>query len=314
MNILRWWLFLVCAAPLGAAERDFVKTFPAGASVAVDVETYRGAILVAESERREVKIAVRVEIGAEEEPDVEKLMDGFSFEANQAGHEVTIRVRHPRQSGARFVWNEDRQVLPTVRLTVPARCDLRLRTTQGAITVGNIAGRLQAENDSGDIFFRTVGGTVEIKSDTGQVVVSRCLGSLRVEVRQGLIQVGTVTGPCQLTNHSGEIEVQNPKGELKAYAEAGGVTVGVPADFAGPGEVRTSGGMIVAQVDPAASVRIEASASVLAKVQSQIPLKVEAGGADTRRLTGSLNGGNGRLTLRASGGDVRIVPREPGFE
>ncbi len=315
MLVLRLLVVLLpCVVVLRAAEREFVKTFPAGELVSIDVQTYRGAILVTESERPDVRVAVRVEIGGRDEADAEELMQGFVFAADQSGDTVTVRVRHPQQSGARFVWNEDRQVVPTLRIAAPARCNLTLKTGQGAINVGNLTGRHRVENDSGDVFLRTVGGDVAVKTNTGDVVVSRCIGSLRVELNQGQIQVGTVTGPCQLTNHSGEIEVQSPKGELTVRAKAGAVTVGIPRDFTGPGDVRTSGGVIVAQVDPAASVRIHATTSVLANVQSRVPFTVEAGALDSRRMTGMLNGGRAGLRLHASGGDVRIVPREPGFE
>lgn len=314
MNPLRSLLAfsLAFSAALGA-ERDVVRTFAVDPGCTVSIDTYRGGITVTESDAAEVRIAVRLEIGADDEAEAEQIMRGLQLEFTSSGDAVTMLARHPAETRVRFVWEERKQIEPTFRVTVPRQCNLKLRTLTGSVIVGNVVGNLEARAENGAVFFRNVSGSVFAAAEYGDVVVSHCVGSLTAQVLRGVIRVGTVTGRCDLRNASGDIEVMAAKSDIHAYAEAGNATIGVPRDFAGQGEIRTSGGNIVMSIDSAASCEIQSSTSWLGKIDCALPLVVQAGRNGTRKLVGRLNAGNGRLMLRASGGDIKLRPGETPF-
>jgi hypothetical protein len=173
--------------------------------------------------------------------------------------------------------------------------------------VGSITGRLHVRSETGDIFLRQVGGEVDATTDYGDLIVSGCVGSLKASVLRGTIRVGTMAGPCDLVNSSGDVEVMGAKGGGRVSAEAGNAIVTMARDFVGEMDVRTSGGAIFMNVDPAAKCDIEAKTSLFSHVDNRLPLQVLPGRASRRKLVGRLNGGGPEVRLHASGGDVRLA-------
>ncbi|PTX95796.1 hypothetical protein [Opitutus sp. ER46] len=295
-------------------ERRIERTFPAAVGGTLTIDTYRGAITVTEADTKEVQIAVTLNVAPESAVDVERILSRLKLDiSDEAGH-VRVVARHPHETKARFVWNDDDQIEPAFQVTVPAAFNLDLKTINGSVIVGNVTGRLRVALETGNIFVRRVGGDVDLATQFGDVIVSRCTGPLKARVLRGLIRVGTVTGATDLRNTSGDVEVMAAKADLQVYAEAGNAIVGFPRDFQGRAEVRSSGGSIGAKIDPAANCDLEAKAAWLGKVKTKVAFKTAPGGVGERKLAGRLNAGGPRIVLRASGGSVLIEPGESPFE
>ncbi len=297
-----------------AAERDVVRTFPVQPGCSVAIETYGGAITVTEADEPQVRVAVHLEIGADTEPETERLLSHLDLALQAQGNAITVVAHDRAQTGVRFDWDERKQIEPTFRVTVPRRCSVDLKTRKGAIVVGNITGRLAAHAEAGDVFFRHVGGTVDAFTRDGDVVVSQCDGSLLAQTDHGTVRLGVVTGPCEVRADSGGIEIAEAKSELRAYAAAGDVTVGFPRDFSGHAEIKTAGGSIALKIDPAADADFEASTSWFGRVQCRLPVSVVSGANGERKLTARLNHGGSRIVVHASGGSVSIGPGDSPFE
>lgn len=305
---------LLPLAAIRAAERDIVRTFPVGPDCRVAIETFGGAITVTESDVPQVRVAVHLEIGADTDAEAEQLLSHLRLSFDERANHISVTARDPAQTGARFDWNERKQIEPTFRVTVPRRCDLDLRTRRGTIIVGNVTGRLLAHAEVGDVFFRHVGGSADASTDEGDVVVSQCDGSVVAQSRRGVVRLGVIQGACEVHDTNGGIEIMEAKGALTAFGEAASVTVGIPKDFAGGAEIKTSGGSVVLKIDPAANCEIDATASWLGHVGCRLPVKVIAGGSSRRKLDGRLNRGGPRIVAYAGGGDVTIVPGDSPFE
>lgn len=299
---------------VSAAERDIVKTVELPPGGMLKVETYRGAISVSEADANDVRIAIHLEIGAKDEAGAERLAASLKIETETTPSGAILRVRRPGESRAHFDWSDEKQIEPTLRLTVPRRCSLDLRTILGSIVVGRIEGTIVARTEKGDVFLRQVTGSADVATEFGDVVVSRCEGAVTARVLQGTVRLGTVTGRCDVRNSSGDVEVLAAKSEVRAYAEAGSAIIGFPRDFVGPAEIQTSGGNIIARIDPAANCEVHATSSLLARVEARLPVSVQSGRIGSRKLVARLNSGGAQLVLRASGGGVRIDPGETPFE
>ncbi len=297
----------------GAAERRFERTLPLAPGGRVVLDTYRGSITVEEGETPEVKLVADLEIDAATPAEIDRFFDAVQFSAEASPGAVTITARNPRDSRARFIWNEKLQVDLAFRLTVPRGSTLDLRTINGAIVVGNLAGHVKARAENGNITFRRIDGSVDAATQFGDIIVSRCLGPVHARVLRGLIRTGTIGGPSTLKNTSGDIEVMMARGPLDGYAEAGDLIVGFPHTIAGPADLVTSGGNVKVSIDPLAACDVRAS-SRWGRVASKLPLAVTDGATGTRRLSGRLNAGGPTLSLRADGGQVRIEPGETLFE
>lgn len=297
----------------GAAERRFERTLPLAPGGRVVLDTYRGSITVEEGETPDVRVVADLGIDAASDADFDRYFDAVEFSAVVGPGAVTITARNPRDSRARFIWDEKLQVDLAFHLVVPRGSTLDLRTINGAIAVGNFAGHVKARAENGGITFRRIEGSIDAATQFGDIIVSRCLGPVHARVLRGLIRTGTIGGPSKLKNTSGDIEVMMARGPLDGHAEAGDLIVGFPHTIAGPADLVASGGNVKVSIDPQAACEVRAS-SRWGRVASKLPLAVTDGAAGTRRLAGRLNAGGPTLSLRADGGQVRIEPGETLFE
>lgn len=307
-------IFFLAGFALAArgAERDVVRVFPVQPGAALKVDLYRGAVTVEESDAAEIRVEAHIEINTDSETKAERLVAALNFEVVADGNTVTVRAADPSGRGVRLALSDDPPVDLICRIVLPRQCDVDLRSHAGAITVGNLTGRIVVRTAKGNIFLRRIDGSVDARTDSGDVIVSRCSGAVVARTDGGVIRLGTVGGRAELHNTNGDIEVLAAAGGLDAIADAGDVTVGFPKGFSGDAKIKTAYGNITAKIDPAADCNVSAS-SFWSHVQTTLPLTVESGGDGKGKLTGRLNHGGPRITLSADGGQVKIVPGETFF-
>ena len=300
-------------APVGAADREFTRTFPVHLGCTLQLDTYRGSIAVVESDQSEVQVTLHMEIGSGNAEEAERVFGAVQLEAAEANNTVTVRARNPGETRVRFVWNDKYQIDLAWRITVPRRCNVDLATHSGGITVGSLTGQVRARTETGTVFLKRIDGAVEASTEVGDVVISRCSGAAKVRVLRGMIRVGTMGGFTDLKNTTGDVEVLAARGGITASAEAGDVLVGFPRDTAGDAHLSTSGGSIHVKIDPAANCTVNAS-SVWGRVESLLPMTVVSGANGKSKLAGRLGQGGPVLTFHANGGHVKIAPGDTFIE
>lgn len=298
--------------PLRAAERDIRHAFPVQPGCRLKIDSYRGRIEVTESDEPQVKILLHLEIGGETEADARRVLDGLQLDVQARDNTVSIVARNPRETRIRWFWQEEEQIELMYYISVPRQCSVEVKTGTGSITVGRLAGQMTARIERGNIFFRSVEGSLDANAEFGDIVVSRCLGPLTARVLKGTIRAGTLAGAADLRNSSGDVEVMVARGPITARAVAGDLAVGFPRNIGGEARLTTSGGSIFATIDPLASCQIDASA-VWGRVECRLPGAVISQ-SGRGKATAQLQAGGPRLTLRASGGGVTIAPGEAPFE
>jgi hypothetical protein len=255
----------------GAVERIVERTFAVQPGCTVAVDTYRGSITVEEGDSPEVRLYVHLENGNLDEKRVGGVLEALQLEINAADNAVSVRTRNPRETRVRFVWNDQDQIELVYKLVVPRQCSVDLRTLNGSITVGSLAGRMIARAETGSIFFRRIEGSINASTETGDLVVSRCSGDVTFRVMKGSISAGLIGGHADFRTASGDIEIQTAVGGVSASAEAGDLTVGFARVLTEGSNLKTSGGSISARIDPETNCAVDAS-SVWGRVQSTLPI------------------------------------------
>lgn len=296
-----------------ATEREFTRTFAVEPGCSLKLDTHRGRITIVESDEPEVRVAVQMDIGTDNEEEAERAFAALELSATAADNTVTLRARNPRETRVRFAWNDKLQIDLSWRITVPRQCNVEVATITGGITVGNLTGRVVARTEAGTIYLKRIDGSIDATVDAGDVVVSRCSGPVKIRVRQGLIRVGTINGPGDLKNSAGDIEVLAARAGITASAEAGDVSVGFPRDAVGDAKLATSGGSIHAKINVAANCVVHASA-VWGRVESVLPLVIAPGAGGKKKLTGRLGQGGPVFTFHANGGHVKLTPGDAFIE
>jgi hypothetical protein len=130
-------------------------------------------------------------------------------------------------------------------------------------------------------------------------------GSVRARSSGGLIDIDRPGGDVEASTSGAGIRVTDARGRVDARTSGGALSVAFGPGNARGGALSTSGSGAVVSVDPRVPLSIDASSSGGA-VQAEIPITIQ-GTLSARRLRGTMNGGGETLTVRSSGGGVRIT-------
>ena len=295
------------------AHERIERTLPFPAGGTLTFESYRGALVVEESERDEVRLSVDVEADAETPVAAERARANLSLDVAVTANGVKIAVKN-RDSRVRFVWEEGGELDLVFRIAMPRRGQADLKVTDGSITVNHLAGRVRAAVEAGNIFLKRIEGAAEARATFGDVVISRCTGDVSVRVLRGLIRTGSIGGRADLRNDSGVVELMTAHGAVDVRAIAGDATVGFAHGVRQPSSILADGGNVRVSIDPAASCNVAASASWGKVRVTTLPLRITAGSSGAKRLEGMLNAGGPRIQVRADGGSVLLERGETNFE
>ena len=307
--------YAACAAMLALAAytggvfgQDMERSFAVdeGDRVVVDVE--RAGITVSTWDRSEISFsAVRA--------------DRLEFEFSHEDGVVTIRGRGEDRSRW-FGWSF-RGEQAEITLNVPYRQHLNLRTRGGDIEIDRLQGEFTARTSGGDIEAgdidgpvdaETSGGTIRVQSAGGPVSAATSGGSIRLgnvagavaaKTSGGSIRIGDAGAAVEARTSGGSIEVAGAGGAVQARTSGGSVEVGFAGQPERDSQLHTSGGNVTVYLRDDFQADLTASASG-GRVTSDLPEVTPNNSAGRGRLEQSLNGGGPELSLRTSGGSVRI--------
>jgi hypothetical protein len=251
------------------------------------------------------------------------LAERFDFRFEQTGGLLKMVVE-PRDKGLASWFKQFRGTVH-IAVEVPRTTPVELHSSGGGIDVSSLDATVKANSSGGGIKVAEVHGDVGLSSSGGGVDVRAVQGAVRLEssgggVRAesiggsvyadssgGGISLKVVAGDVQANSSGGGVDVQEAGGRVRASSSGGPVKVLFAAGNAKGGELDSSGGGIVATLDPEAGIDLDASTSS-GSVHCDLPVTVQ-GRISSDSLHGKVHGGGALLHLRSSGGGITINGR-----
>lgn len=314
---------LLTAATEERVDRRF--TVPTSSRLVVDVDF--GAIEIVTNATSEVKVDVLRKVSAASEKKEKEFLAERPLTLDLEGGTVSVRVRKPGKISASWGWNRIKTE-GFYRITVPADCQVTLKTAGGHIHVTGVQTEVHAATSGGSLRFTAIRGAIHGKTAGGSIAVSDCVGetevdtsggtisvrggsgALQADTAGGAIRVVQYAGPVQVETSGGSITLENIGGKISGNTSGGSISavlLGPPL----PGEVdlATSGGSVNVTVPASLAFSLDAETSS-GGVRSEVP--VEFSGKPKRdRLVGPVNGGGPTVRLRTSGGSISVRKASP---
>ena len=299
--------FLVLFATKAAQADTAHQSFDVEPGDRLIVDTEWGAIEIHTWDRTEVELVV-------------EQADKLDLAYDQEAGTTTIRGRKKDTDLSRL-FGLAKGRIPLFRLTVPRRHDLELSTSGGGIEVGDLQGRVSVRTSGGSLSFGHIEGPIEGKTSGGSISLKGSSGTASVSTSGGSIRIGEVDGEVRAKTSGGSIHISRAQGSVHAKTSGGSIKVD---EVLGPIDARTSGGSIRAQLSqqPHSPCHLGTSGgNVEVYLASDIGLQVDArtsggrvstdfpvqqGTLDKNSLKASINGGGPLMTLRTSGGSIRL--------
>jgi len=275
------------------------------------IDAYHGPISVVATAEPEIYVAVRqtMEVNSEAEADLRlHELELVVLEKETGGLAIQARYRKAVQ----WSWKTWPPVSLAFEVRVPRACDLDLLTRDGAITVGDLQGAVKVRTLKGSIFLREIEGSVEAASEQGDVAVTACSQSLTIAAKDGNVLVGRTNGPTEVSDTNGLLEIQNARGPLRASGDGADLKIGFAYPLSAPAELVAAGGDIAVSFDTRNAFAIDAKASRFGYVRVRdLPLAITSGKVGASHLSGQLKGGGPKVSIRASGGNIRLTGFAP---
>ena len=293
-----------------AVERTVEKSFSAAAGATLKIDTCQGIIRIESSPDNQVHVLVREMMDVADEAEADKRVKDLDLQIEQVDAVVSVKARYVR--AVRWAWESWPPVALSFVVKVPSACSLDLITPEGDITIGRIHGTVKARTGDGAIFTGEVDGLLQASSSRGDVSVTACTGELTLTAKSGNILVGRAGGLTKISGSGGLIEVQNTRGNLHIDADGADIKVGFAHPCTENSELCAAGGDIEVIFDSRIACTIRANSSRFGQVKlKNLPVAIEAGKANSSRVYATLNGGGPFVKIDASGGNVRLIGREP---
>lgn len=275
-------LLLWLAAPSVVRAQDFRDSVPAEPGGTLEVRLDHGS--------------VEVETHSDERVRVEAEASGMKFDLSSDGTDT-------RLVGKRSGWFSGFSIGGVrVRVKVPERYAVDVRTLGGSIELYDIGGWVRARTSGGSIEVDGARGDVDLYTSGGRVYAEDVQGDVIAKTSGGAIRVEEIDGAVEARTSGGSIRLHEVTGPVTARTSGGPVSV----RFAGEpeGEVRTSGGGIEAEFSEDAALDLDARTSGgRVRIEDDIEFR---GSVESSRVKGAIRGGGAPLRLETSGGSIRV--------
>lgn len=299
---------LLAASAHAKIERVVEKTFTVQPGGTLRVETQGGEIRVSPSSDKVVKITAREKIRANSDAEADELLKKLSLTIEQNGNDVSATAKYEQTSG-RFHFGSWPPVSVEFVVTVPASFATDLHTSGGGITVGDLAGKVNARTSGGDIKLGKIGAPVDARTSGGGVTLEAAHGAVKLKTSGGSITVGAVAGETDLDTSGGSIRIESVEGSLRANTSGGSIRAGFAGKLTDDCSLSTSGGSVKITVDKTAAFRLDAQTSGGSVDADGLTITLEKSNRGRTQLSGAVNGGGAALKLRSSGGDIVVRAR-----
>lgn len=243
---------------------------------------------------------------------------------SQQGNDVVIETddEEGRRDRGWFNWFDHDEFEVQWNIRVPDRYNVTAKTSGGSIELDDLQGTVDVKTSGGSIATGRLGGPATLRTSGGSISVGGATGQIDARTSGGSIRIGDTSGPVDARTSGGSITLARVSGTVVAKTSGGNITIddatgsvdastsggSIRAQLSGPvtaaSKLSTSGGSVTVSLGSRVAVDLDARASG-GGIDANVPVTIQ-GRQDDDELKGKINGGGPTLTLRTSGGGIRV--------
>ncbi len=244
--------------------------FTVGKSVTLKVNTLGGRIEVAAGSDNVVTVTAELR-------DIRRI----DYEVIQSGDEIIVTAEKTHSW-----WFPAGNTAADISVTVPAATALRLKTSNGEISVQG-----------------TTGGGI-LDTSNGTIRLEQVEGDFEAGTSNGAVDIQTIKGSASVKTSNGRVALQDGTGEFNVRTSNGAIVFSGELTPGGSNRLVTSNGRIEVELQGVPSVTIDASTS---NGEIKHPdVAILATQTDSDHLVGTIGAGQADLFIETSNGDVVI--------
>lgn len=271
------------------------ERFSVSGNVTLDVETSGGSIEVTGSNNNEVVVEMYVRKRGRWLQMGDDDLSDYQITIVQQGNKI---IAHAERK-AKLNWGSN-NISISFKVMAPSSTSSELSTSGGSIGIALLEGNQRLDTSGGSISVDDVMGNVEARTSGGSISVENMEGDLDAKTSGGSISLDRVKGKLDFSTSGGSINVSEISGQVRGSTSGGSIRADI-TDVTGDISLRTSGGSIYATVPGGRGYDLELRGN---RVITE--LRNFSGNAEEDRISGQMNGGGPKISLRTSGGHIKL--------
>ncbi len=197
----------------------------------------------------------------------------------------------------------------SVTVRVPNLDGVDVQTSNGSVTLVELAGRADVQTSNGKIRIESHTGEAKLVTSNGSIKVTDHAGAVDVHTSNGSVTADAVAGAFKGKSSNGKGTLSGITGPVTFHTSNGGVTVDLPATNPGPIVVESSNGSITATIREAFTGELDITTS-----NGWITFEDHKGRATVKnheknRFNVAFGDGEGRSKLHTSNAGVTVRVR-----
>jgi hypothetical protein len=181
---------------------------------------------------------------------------------------------------------------------------LEVAAGSGDVRVREASGRVKFTSGSGDFFATSIDGRVDGSTGSGDINIERIVGDadlssgsgdISVDASAGVLKAKTGSGDLEFRSHAGSADVATSSGEIDFTASSN----------EGDVFLKTSSGDVSVTLLGVTSMEMSVM-TTSGTIESKVPIVLKE--ATRRRLVGLMDGGQLKLAIETTSGDITVVP------
>lgn len=283
-------------APATRFRESFQQAFDMASGGRLSVENTNGTVEVRGWDQN------RIEVSGERYAATENLLQSLRIEVHVSNGLASVRTVRPagfsESYGASYV------------IHVPRKTVLdKIVSTNGAVRVEDIEGRVRLSTTNGAIRLSRVNGDTDAETTNGNVELSSAEGFIKARTTNGTVRADEVRGSIQASTTNGGIEARVTEAgmphPMRFSSTNGGIRITMGSLKSSDVRASTTNGSIVLRLPASASIRVQAH-TVTSTVSTDFEM-TRKGEVSKRRLEGTIGPGGPLVQLSTTNGAIKIL-------
>jgi hypothetical protein len=244
-------------------EKIVHLAMPLSPSSGFETQTHNGSITIHGADVADCNVTATIVARARTDERAMELADQTQVDFERMGQNLVLKIKRPEPL-------INCSVSVSLDCAVPNQVDLKLISHNGAVTLTNIKGRLDATTHN------------------GKVTADQVTGAVKLQTHNGGISCKEISGDAQLETHNGGVDVDysqtaEPVCDISVVTHNGSIDLTTPHNFSAQINVSTHNGSI----------------------NTQMPITV-TGTINRNTINGTIGAGQGKLFLETHNGSIKM--------
>lgn len=275
-----------------------IHQFPARAGESLEVRTSGGSITVRGDDVNEATVKMYVQQNRRYLSPSDTDLGNFEINIEKRGNKIIASAKRTGNTTNILTGRVNQSI--SFDVTVPKEFLVDVSTSGGSIKLTNLVGEIQGRTSGGSLTLEQLEGNLDVRTSGGSITLRDSHGNIHARTSGGSVTATGSSGSIRLSTSGGSMTLTDLSGEVDASTSGGSIRANI-LNLTGDISLRTSGGSITAGIPSNIGIDLDLRGNSV-----NVPLNNFSGESRRNSIVGKMNGGGHNVTMRTSGGSVRV--------